>query len=229
MGIWGFGFLESDDDLDMAAELGEMLGCELLVPPEKEKAAIISKLSNGVLSKCFDRMLDAAFRPKTEYYARSRLIMLLGILAMRLGATIEEHHIRAMKVLRPQLPTLYLQIQLATALAQYKNNGTPWVLGSALFDDFKNSDWKFQGYGHSEDEKPFAEEYIKRCLTCENDEGALLRCSRCNVARYCNKECQRQDWRLHQGVCKPGFELSDRFAEPEAKELTSSDKVAANE
>lgn len=31
---------------------------------------------------------------------------------------------------------------------------------------------------------------------------ALLRCSRCKVAKYCCAECQRADWKIHKQVCK---------------------------
>ncbi|XP_018021848.1 histone-lysine N-methyltransferase ASHR1 [Hyalella azteca] len=39
------------------------------------------------------------------------------------------------------------------------------------------------------------------CSKCGRDAG--LRCSRCLGARYCSKECQREHWPQHRGLCKP--------------------------
>lgn len=31
--------------------------------------------------------------------------------------------------------------------------------------------------------------------------GILLTCSRCKIAKYCSKECQKNDWKNHKRVC----------------------------
>ncbi|KAE9388232.1 hypothetical protein BT96DRAFT_927203 [Gymnopus androsaceus JB14] len=36
---------------------------------------------------------------------------------------------------------------------------------------------------------------------CENWEK-LQACSNCKTARYCSRECQKQDWELHKSACK---------------------------
>lgn len=46
------------------------------------------------------------------------------------------------------------------------------------------------------------------CFKCHSlhpagGEGALQRCSRCHLARYCSAACQRSDWPLHKQVCHP--------------------------
>ncbi|KAL1674369.1 hypothetical protein EV122DRAFT_282100 [Schizophyllum commune] len=33
-------------------------------------------------------------------------------------------------------------------------------------------------------------------------EPRLSRCSKCKVARYCNTECQKEDWEMHKQSCK---------------------------
>jgi uncharacterized C2H2 Zn-finger protein len=33
------------------------------------------------------------------------------------------------------------------------------------------------------------------------DFPTLLRCGRCQAARYCSRECQKQDWPSHKSVC----------------------------
>lgn len=43
------------------------------------------------------------------------------------------------------------------------------------------------------------------CPVCGKAETASARfadCSKCRVARYCSKECQRKDWVVHKLVCK---------------------------
>jgi hypothetical protein len=44
------------------------------------------------------------------------------------------------------------------------------------------------------------------CLVCRKsmqpDGSELMNCSRCHIAKYCSKECQRADWKKHKGVCK---------------------------
>ncbi|KAE9405094.1 hypothetical protein BT96DRAFT_916292 [Gymnopus androsaceus JB14] len=39
------------------------------------------------------------------------------------------------------------------------------------------------------------------CNNCKNWEK-LQACSNCKTARYCSKECQKQDWELHKSACK---------------------------
>lgn len=49
----------------------------------------------------------------------------------------------------------------------------------------------------------------QRCRVCGSDKKkttngsseALLMCTRCKLARYCSKECQRADWKEHKAVC----------------------------
>ena len=39
------------------------------------------------------------------------------------------------------------------------------------------------------------------CVKCDKPGQDLKRCSRCHRARYCNAECQRNDWWFHKMVC----------------------------
>ncbi|TKW56577.1 hypothetical protein CTA1_3516 [Colletotrichum tanaceti] len=45
-----------------------------------------------------------------------------------------------------------------------------------------------------------------RCAGCGSleggDGGALKSCTACGVARYCGKECQKEDWKTHKNDCK---------------------------
>lgn len=41
-----------------------------------------------------------------------------------------------------------------------------------------------------------------RCHWCYTSSGHLLQCSRCQKVLYCSKDCQREDHKLHRGICK---------------------------
>ncbi|KAJ7261263.1 hypothetical protein B0H12DRAFT_345125 [Mycena haematopus] len=49
------------------------------------------------------------------------------------------------------------------------------------------------------------------CSKCSNPSGAL-KCSRCRVTAYCNRECQVADWPSHKLHCKR-FEMSPQKLE----------------
>ncbi|XXG94543.1 alpha-1,6-mannosyltransferase [Hypoxylon texense] len=210
MVVWGKGLLQSEDDNTIIADLSAMFGFRLL-GVNKERETIAEMLNGGLLAQKFDRILSPAFQPNTSHHKRERVAIILGILAMEAGATIESRHLTALKVLRPWLPNMEQQLQLVTALDEYKNDGTPWVLGSKSLSqkmateaktDFDLGDefW-FSGLGHSLGEKPTSETASKMCLNC-GEKGDLLRCSRCKMARYCNSDCQRIDWSTHKKVCQ---------------------------
>lgn len=40
------------------------------------------------------------------------------------------------------------------------------------------------------------------CWCCKGTTTTLCRCTRCKLARYCDKECQMADWVSHKQVCK---------------------------
>ncbi|KAI1107543.1 hypothetical protein F4804DRAFT_329275 [Jackrogersella minutella] len=171
MGVWGRGLMQSDDDYDIASDLSEMCECQLVFMgeeevEEREEEYSVKRLNDGVLSQKLDKILSADFQPRTSHHKRERVAIILAMLAMELGIKIEDRHMVALQVLRPWLPTIEQQLQLLTALDEYKNNGTPWKSGSKnlaqtmharecgkgeydLGDEF----W-FSGLGHSTDEGP---------------------------------------------------------------------------
>ena len=44
----------------------------------------------------------------------------------------------------------------------------------------------------------------KHCAHCGNKDPRkpLMKCSACDVTRYCNAECQKEDWKNHKKICK---------------------------
>ncbi|KAF8996165.1 ankyrin repeat-containing domain protein [Cyathus striatus] len=53
---------------------------------------------------------------------------------------------------------------------------------------------------NGEDEAPRSE---KACAACGEKEKPLKNCAKCQVARYCSRECQRSHWPTHKKSCKP--------------------------
>jgi len=49
---------------------------------------------------------------------------------------------------------------------------------------------------------PKGKETEYQCFACKSKGVELLRCTGCNVARYCNKKCQKKDWKNHIAGCK---------------------------
>ncbi|KAJ7349067.1 hypothetical protein DFH08DRAFT_134740 [Mycena albidolilacea] len=49
------------------------------------------------------------------------------------------------------------------------------------------------------------------CSQCSNRSGAL-KCSRCKMMTYCNRECQAAHWPVHKKHCKP-IQLSPKKLE----------------
>lgn len=47
-------------------------------------------------------------------------------------------------------------------------------------------------------------EIIRICNACGKSHDKLKRCARCNIVRYCSKECQSADWPEHKTKCVPG-------------------------
>ncbi|KAI0890070.1 uncharacterized protein GGS22DRAFT_183421 [Annulohypoxylon maeteangense] len=213
MGVWGPGLMQCDDDYEIAKDLSEMCGCQLLFEgagQHEKKEDTIRTLNGGVFSKKFDRIFSANSRPLTSHHRRERLLIIFAMLAMRLGVRIESDHLRHLHLLRPWLPTMEQQLQLFTAVEEYKNDGTPWITGSKNLAEMQTSKanpglvdpfW-YSGLGHSADENPTAEMSSKSCLSCRDSEPRLRCCLRCKMARYCSKKCQRHDWQVHKRVCE---------------------------
>ncbi|CAE7211708.1 Zinc finger MYND domain-containing protein [Pyrenophora teres f. teres] len=42
----------------------------------------------------------------------------------------------------------------------------------------------------------------KPCTSCSGA-PARRRCSRCKAAYYCDRNCQKSDWKTHRNVCEP--------------------------
>ena len=44
---------------------------------------------------------------------------------------------------------------------------------------------------------------IKSCATCHSVDLPLLQCARCKSVAYCNRSCQKADWKTHKQQCVP--------------------------
>ena len=71
----------------------------------------------------------------------------------------------------------------------------------------KNNKWKYIEEP-AQDELTRAETERKnnllgyKCNLCKSIDKDLLKCSRCKEVRYCNRDCQENDWQKHQVECK---------------------------
>ncbi|KZS87376.1 hypothetical protein SISNIDRAFT_491139 [Sistotremastrum niveocremeum HHB9708] len=44
--------------------------------------------------------------------------------------------------------------------------------------------------------------HLYNCSWCLNPSAVMRKCAVCGSARYCDKECQKRDWKAHKKVCK---------------------------
>jgi hypothetical protein len=54
---------------------------------------------------------------------------------------------------------------------------------------------------------------ITACSTCSGG-PAKRRCSRCKAAFYCDRGCQKADWKTHRNVCEPAQQTYSAPATP---------------
>jgi len=47
---------------------------------------------------------------------------------------------------------------------------------------------------------------ITSCLSC-GKEGKLLACTQCKTAKYCSRDCQKEDWKRHKKWCKIALQI----------------------
>lgn len=53
----------------------------------------------------------------------------------------------------------------------------------------------------------------RRCWTCKKNDVKLSKCARCNIARYCSKECQIASHTHHKNFCKMVKKRNPRIAD----------------
>jgi hypothetical protein len=57
---------------------------------------------------------------------------------------------------------------------------------------------------------------------CGQSPSTMMKCGKCKLTYYCNRQCQRADWQAHKERCK-GEALAHRAREARAAELMSDD------
>ena len=63
---------------------------------------------------------------------------------------------------------------------------------------------KYEGDGKTSPGSSLYDIKVRQCGHCHRSakgESDLLRCGRCQIAYYCNKECQTAHWTLHKRFC----------------------------
>lgn len=61
----------------------------------------------------------------------------------------------------------------------------------------------------------FINSNMKTCNFCSKSSPDLKVCGSCKYAHYCSRECQKQDWDIHQGLCNKLRGITDEGARRE--------------
>lgn len=99
-------------------------GIELYRVKEDYREEICTHLDSGLLDTLFDRYLN-------ETYRQDYAIVILGALAMRLGARLNDAQLKVLWRLTFRVE-MYKKgkDQMYEAIRNYKNDGTPWQFDS---------------------------------------------------------------------------------------------------
>ncbi|XP_059161834.1 histone-lysine N-methyltransferase Smyd1-like [Physella acuta] len=59
------------------------------------------------------------------------------------------------------------------------------------------------------------------CTSCRRESYTVKRCTRCGLARYCDRDCQRRDYRRHKGICMTisDFEAAKKRIGPDLRQV----------
>ena len=128
----GPGFLNGDQDADLASEISRLVGFEMYAVEDEKKEERVKDLNNHKLDVVFEYLYKVYKDGKSPFGGDERPLVLFSLMAMQLGATFEKEHLGLLREAARQLPTVYEQLMALTAVDEYKNNGTPWILESPL-------------------------------------------------------------------------------------------------
>lgn len=106
--------------------------------------------------------------------------------------------------------------------ATFGNHGKPMSNLDSLMESFKEGRKKSEQLILSRYRSPDA------CDMCRATvEGTkLMRCSRCLLARYCGRDCQKRGWKEgKQRFAEPGFQEMELWFSPAHKEVCYDAKV----
>ncbi|KAI2468593.1 hypothetical protein F4781DRAFT_265372 [Annulohypoxylon bovei var. microspora] len=211
MGRWGMRLFEGDQDLDIALEINETFDqklelskmvhqTDMLCPPlmriyyetsayeeelEEHVAGIRAKLdADGLGYK-----LIRHWRSKEGDLGGEYRVIIAGALLMRAGAKIEESE---MQHLHEIVPRINCNSGFTLPVVD-KGFRTP---GRAQF---------MAALDHYQPGSPrnFLEPSCFHCGKVETDLGKeLMKCGNCKAAYYCDKDCQRGQWKQHKPSCK---------------------------
>lgn len=146
MGRWGAELFQGDNDLDIIDEFASQLEVEDLYYSEKPEE-VRDKLNDGRLTKKLDEIFEFTRTPYNELTVEQRACsaafwgwkagyVLLCAAAMCVGATISKDHMKKLAVIY-KTAEIYPEgrQQVAKALKEYPNDGTPYnVAGPGLLD-----------------------------------------------------------------------------------------------
>jgi GPN-loop GTPase len=90
----------------------------------------------------------------------------------------------------------------ALSVCDKANGYTYSAEGFHLMEESQKADTTPEGEFYTELEEKFKSgPYCTACGADSHGGETLLRCTACKKAQYCNRECQKADWKYHKNVC----------------------------
>ncbi|KAB5511349.1 hypothetical protein GE09DRAFT_982214 [Coniochaeta sp. 2T2.1] len=161
---------------------------------DKLIASIRQKLDTDGLG---DRFIDM-YRKKDKDPFGDYYVILAGVMMLRCGARIKDEDLQ---YLREMAAKVHCVEGYASPLADFGFRGPGKQQFLAALDHYQ------PGEPRSFDEPS--------CFACGKIAGdidkRLDKCSRCQAACYCNKDCQKAHWSAHKSICRPVGSSSQRL------------------
>lgn len=207
MGIWGFGFFESESQLDHASDIEHQIGVFIFHPKHPDKARRI--LDSGILTDAFEHYIAA--NPFSSWD-----LIYLAVMAMMLGAKIEPKYINIVRGIYLRTNLFEQQkLEFKHGLDSYKNDGTPWNPESTrMTEQPQNVDQDYLDFLALENvggpgmlDVPFKKNNPldltgkEKCWSCTKGTEGLIHCEKCHKATYCNARCAKKDKSIHSKYC----------------------------
>lgn len=196
--------------MDIVSEFEHIVGVSIHDEPAKLEEARI-KLDAGLGAELLakSRAKEQGFMRRFDFFDARYATLILGAYMMHVGAAINSEDRQHLKDILPKisskngyvLPLWDLgfrdpgQVQYKAALDNYVNGTPRSFLEARCVHDYHVHGYRTNlesCYNCGKISQDIAPAQLKRCMNCNKDS---------KTASYCNKACQKENWKKHKEIC----------------------------